>query len=102
MPISKMLKWTCNGCDKGQPCTMYGVAKPICPYHTGENMELSSVMVAPPKLEEGNSSTSNNTERDEIFECLDRLQYCSPKSESWISANAKFIRELIQKLPPVS
>jgi len=46
--------------------------------------------------------TSTNTERDEIFECLDRLEYCSPKSEPWIAANAKYIREHIQKLSPVS
>jgi len=40
----------------------------------------------------------NSIERAEIFECLDRLEYCSPKSEPWIKENAKSIRKLIQKL----
>jgi len=37
----------------------------------------------------------------EIFESLDRLEYCSPKSEPWIAENAKFLRSEIKKLSPV-
>lgn len=45
---------------------------------------------------------TDNKERDEIFECVDRLEFCSPKSEPWIQANANYIRRYIQKLSPVS
>jgi len=35
---------------------------------------------------------------DAVFEALNRLEHCSPKSEPWIKENAIFIREQIQKI----
>lgn len=52
------------------------------------------------KVDKVNNFT-NNPKKAEIFECLDRLEYCSPKSEPWIKENAKSIRNLVQKLQTV-